>query len=1011
MRASLVLLPLLALSSLVEGSGRPWDHGSVEIPREHLEIICAQRLTAGRWTTCSRYLPVTDLQDPTASFASADLAEALRYLEAIPESERTPFSESAHALLQVRLGDLDEALALLESATTHFAHDATVWANLAALRLLRFHALESAAELIKGLDAAVRAVDFSPILPVALFNLAVALDTLSLRDEAELAWGRYLETDPGSRWAAEARERATQGTRVNEFPNTRDLRDRILAVMGDADLVGDSGSDRGLLGLGSLTSALAAHSTDRLAQDAIATLQQSDHRGSAQFQRGHAALRRGYRLYQAGRLAEARQNLIRARQNLSEVGSPTQHLASLYLACVAQQEEDLEQSLRILLEVKGSVNGAPYWELRGLVSWMEGLLHLLRGLPGSSVQPLEESAAFFAKAALPDERATTQAMSAEALFLLGRTREAWEALASALALTPYVSNPRHSTIVFNAAIDAMSEHELSGARAFFTDRRWEQGEPEDPKVRFLVFVRAAELHMDRGELEQAKGQLQRAELLAERIESEPSRRRAGADLSVIDAQLDREATAAESEQALTLAIDFYRERGLNTSFTNSAFEARAHLRLAGGRIRAGAEDLAEAISIYERRILDAATPGLRPLLAGRAQALYSELILALLQVGETDAAFVWANRRRSFSLHALDFWPRRPLLTMESVLPRPDPGVLLVQLDLLDNTLVRWTLDSATGLNVERVEVEAERLVALVQDLRRDLTSSGAASWKLPRYHALATTLLGDVVTSTPDDSLTVFVLDDRLEGVPLAALPASDGTPLGARRRIARSLSAWRTTPAQARSAPEPGPFERPMIVADPAFDPSRWPLLDRLPHSLAELPSLERLYSNAQVLTADGATSSEFLRQLPEATLVHYAGHAVQHHERPGLNALVLGDAANRSGTVLQSEIYGLSLPRQPIVVLAACSTGTLNVTEVEARSSLSRAFIAAGASSVVATLWPVDDRGSAIFTTSFHRELSRSADPATALWHARVASIDAREPGTSDLSWAAYTLHLDY
>src|SRR5581483_2870775 len=48
--------------------------------------------------------------------------------------------------------------------------------------------------------------DRDPKLREAQFNLALALEALSLREEARKAWQRYLEIDGSSPWSAEARQ-------------------------------------------------------------------------------------------------------------------------------------------------------------------------------------------------------------------------------------------------------------------------------------------------------------------------------------------------------------------------------------------------------------------------------------------------------------------------------------------------------------------------------------------------------------------------------------------------------------------------------------------------------------------------------------------------------------------------------------------------------------------------------------------------------------------------------------
>ena len=68
-----------------------------------------------------------------------------------------------------------------------------------------------------ALVAADQALTLQPAQAEALFNRALALEALGIRFAAADSWRRYLEVDPSSSWAVEARERQ----RAAEMP-TRD---------------------------------------------------------------------------------------------------------------------------------------------------------------------------------------------------------------------------------------------------------------------------------------------------------------------------------------------------------------------------------------------------------------------------------------------------------------------------------------------------------------------------------------------------------------------------------------------------------------------------------------------------------------------------------------------------------------------------------------------------------------------------------------------------------------------
>ena len=70
------------------------------------------------------------------------------------------------------------------------------------------------------------------------------------------------------------------------------------------------------------------------------------------------------------------------------------------------------------------------------------------------------------------------------------------------------------------------------------------------------------------------------------------------------------------------------------------------------------------------------------------------------------------------------------------------------------------------------------------------------------------------------------------------------------------------------------------------------------------------------------------------------------------------------------------------------------------------LTRAFLSAGSSSVMATLWEVNDRSTLRLMRGFYRELAANGR-AAALARAQRGSLRAHGPGAHPYFWAAFTL----
>jgi CHAT domain-containing protein len=197
-------------------------------------------------------------------------------------------------------------------------------------------------------------------------------------------------------------------------------------------------------------------------------------------------------------------------------------------------------------------------------------------------------------------------------------------------------------------------------------------------------------------------------------------------------------------------------------------------------------------------------------------------------------------------------------------------------------------------------------------------------------------------------------------------------------------------------------------------SFDPS---VIEPLFYARLELENLRDVAAGGEtfVATEFDATRERLLgADLTQYAILHFATHGFLDPRRPENSGLVLStvrhDGQAQDGFVKLQDIYNLHAPVD-LVVLSACRTALGKEIRGEGLIGLTRGFMYAGASSVVASLWKVDDEATAELMKRFYANmLQRGRTPAAAL-RAAQNSIRQEPQWRSPYYWAAFTLQGEY
>jgi CHAT domain-containing protein len=176
----------------------------------------------------------------------------------------------------------------------------------------------------------------------------------------------------------------------------------------------------------------------------------------------------------------------------------------------------------------------------------------------------------------------------------------------------------------------------------------------------------------------------------------------------------------------------------------------------------------------------------------------------------------------------------------------------------------------------------------------------------------------------------------------------------------------------------------------------------LPPLVYNTEELRDLQAR-GGGEYLYEEDATIGRYRDRAPDYGIIHLATHAISS-EVDGLRSRVylLDDAGEPVG--LYAGDIGEQTLNSEMVVLSACETGGGGRNYVEGRVGLTKAYLAAGARSVVASNWAVDDHATAEQMKTFYDGIEAGWPPHVALQASRRAYLEAH-PDAAPFKWAAF------
>jgi CHAT domain-containing protein len=190
----------------------------------------------------------------------------------------------------------------------------------------------------------------------------------------------------------------------------------------------------------------------------------------------------------------------------------------------------------------------------------------------------------------------------------------------------------------------------------------------------------------------------------------------------------------------------------------------------------------------------------------------------------------------------------------------------------------------------------------------------------------------------------------------------------------------------------------QRMIVFGNPDLGDSKYDL----PSAQVEAEKIAISSGNAKLLLKKQATETFAKSIASDYRILHIASHGVFDNKVPLESALLLAKDQANDGKLTVGELYSLKL-NADLVTLSACETGLGQINSGDDVIGLTRGFLYAGASSVVASLWQVDDEATSELMIRFYAELATKSK-AEAL---RAAQLEVKKKFPDPYFWSAFYL----
>ena len=366
------------------------------------------------------------------------------------------------------------------------------------------------------------------------------------------------------------------------------------------------------------------------------------------------------------------------------------------------------------------------------------------------------------------------------------------------------------------------------------------------------------------------------------------------------------------------------------------------------------------------------------------QVVYTSLWRLLLKQGKIMEALFAAEQGRAQALKDLmelnyacettDTGLGTDIRTIHELLSFLPPNTIFIAME--KDEIIFWVCQKGKNIKLRRKQIKSPenmisnflQYVSQIARLNICVTADALSTLHKTIIEPIQDLLLGNELIFVPEGSLSL---------APFAALKGAKYLCESFRIRVIPSLTSLKLIadcPSDYHST------SGALLVGDPWVQEVT--NLQQLPCARQEVEMIGRILHTVPLIGKE-ATKGAVLKRLSSVALVHFAAHGQMETGEIALApnpTSVLCKPMEEDFMLMMRDV--LSVQMRARLVVLSCSHSACGEIKAEGVVGIARAFLGAGARSVLVSLWDVDDAATLEFMKSFYQHLSKGRSASDAL-----------------------------